>query len=97
MSKQQYHHEMKVISNKKKPLGYLVVVRGVAGGGYLVVVRVVGRVVVGRVVVGRGVLYETSYQHCIKEYLSCFFTCVSDDAFQVVVMLVVVIHKEMSR
>ena len=81
VSKQQYHHEMKAISNKKKPLGCLVV----------------GRVVVGRVVVGRGVLYETSYQHCIKEYLSCFFTCVSDDAFQVVVMLVVVIHKEMSR
>lgn len=81
VSKQQYHHIMKAISNKKKPLGCLVV----------------GRVVVGRVVVGRGVLYETSYQHCIKEYLSCFFTCVSDDAFQVVVMLVVVIHKEMSR
>ena len=77
---------MKAISNKKKPLGCLVVGR-----------VVVGRVVVGRVVVGRGVLYETSYQHCIKEYLSCFFTCVSDDAFQVVVMLVVVIHKEMSR
>ena len=76
VSKQQYHHIMKAISNKKKPLGCLVV---------------------GRVVVGRGVLYETSYQHCIKEYLSCFFTCVSDDAFQVVVMLVVVIHKEMSR
>lgn len=81
VSKQQYHHIMKAISNKKKPLGCLVV----------------GRVVAGRVVVGRGVLYETSYQHCIKEYLSCFFTCVSDDAFQVVVMLVVVIHKEMSR
>ena len=81
VSKQQYHHIMKAISNKKKPLGCLVV----------------GRVVVGRVVVGRGVLYETSYQHCIKEYLSCFFTCVSDDAFQVVVMLVVVRHKEISR
>lgn len=88
VSKQQYHHIMKAISNKKKPLGCLVVGR-----------VVVGRVVVGVVVVvvGRGVLYETSYQHCIKEYLSCFFTCVSDDAFQVVVMLVVVIHKEMSR
>lgn len=73
MSKQQYHHEMKVISNKKKPLGYLVVVRGVAGGGYLVVVRVVGRVVVGRGGVVR-VLYETGYQHCINEYLSYFFT-----------------------
>ena len=74
MSKQQYHHEMKVISNKKKPLGYLVVVRGVAGGGYLVVVRVVGRVVVGRGGVVVRVLYETSYQHCINEYLSYFFT-----------------------
>jgi len=61
---------MKAISNKKKPLGCLVVARGVAGGGYLVVVRVVGRVVVGRGRgrggVGRGgvvvrVLYETGY------------------------------------
>lgn len=57
---------MKAISNKKKPLGCLVVARGVAGGGYLVVVRVVGRVVVGRGGVGRGgvvvrVLYETGY------------------------------------
>ena len=30
VSKKQYHHEMKAISNKKKPLGYLVVVRRVA-------------------------------------------------------------------
>ena len=52
VSKQQYHHGMKVISNKKKPLGYLVVVRRVVR----VVVR---RVVVARVVV-REVLYETS-------------------------------------
>lgn len=44
VSKQQYHHGMKVISNKKKPLGYLVVVKGV---------------VVARVVV-REVIYETS-------------------------------------
>lgn len=81
VSKQQYHHEMKAISNKKKPLGCLAVVRGVVGRG----------------VVGRGVLYETSYQHCIKEYLSYFFTCVSGDDFQVVMIPVVVIHKEMSR
>lgn len=74
VSKQQYHHEMKVISNKKKPLGYLVVVRGVAGGGYLVVVRVVGRGGVGRGGVVVRVLYETGYQHCINEYLSYFFT-----------------------
>lgn len=57
---------MKAISNKKKPLGCLVVARGVAGGGYLVVVRVVGRGGAGRGGVGRGgvvvrVLYETGY------------------------------------
>lgn len=49
-----------------------------------------------RGVVRRGVLYETGYQHCVKEYLSYFFTCDSGDDFQVVVMLVVR-HKEISR